>query len=303
MWFAPHCGFQLNHSISLFTSPNLSQNGSWAFIRDILPVGGGRPEAVYFRPQVIFNPRTGLWVLWVNAVPLKDGIADYSASTYVVAVAPMLDAQFTVVRNATQTRYGGGLGDLSLFVDQADEAGYVAYAAWDAAVHSVSIERLTPDFLESAAVGPNASALSSGPIGPSMQEAPLLFERGGHYYLTAGHVCCFCPEGADSRVWSAPAPLGPWTEQGYIDPPANKSGGGLLRAQNSLLVVVPDSSGGEPTLVWAADRWLSAPDLVKAHDFQYWAPLVWNASTTPRTPQQLSWAEGFSLEVPTGAAQ
>lgn len=211
MWFEPHCGFLLNHSISLFTSPDLSPNGSWTFVRDILPAGGGRPDAVYFRPQVVFNPRTSMWVLWVNAVPLKDGIADYSLSTYVVATAIRPDAQFTVVRNSSTLRYGGGLGDLCLFVDPTDQHGYIAYAAWDTSLHSVSIERLTDDFLDSEAVG-NAS-LSSGPIGPSMQEAPLLFESRGTYFLSAGHTCCFCPEGAASHVWSAPTPLGPWSEQ------------------------------------------------------------------------------------------
>ena len=212
MWVPPHCGFLLNHSISLYTSPDLAPNGSWTFVRDILPKGS-RPDAVYFRPQVVFNAHTSTWVLWVNAVPLKDGIADYSVATYVVATADRPDSQFTVVANSTATRYGGGLGDLALFVDPRDGAGYVAYAAWGAALHSVSIERLTDDFLASAAVARNDSALSSGPIGPSMQEAPLLFERGGTYYLTAGHTCCFCPEGAASLVWSAPTPLGPWTER------------------------------------------------------------------------------------------
>ena len=49
--------------------------------------------------------------------------------------------------------------------------------------------------------------------------------------------------------------------------------------------------------VWAADRWLSAPDDLKSHDFQYWAPLSWNDTMTPPLPLELTWTDGFWLDI------
>lgn len=92
--------------------------------------------------------------------------------------------------------------------------------------------------------------------------------------------------------------------QGYIDPPAPApAAGSLLRAQNSILIAVPieGPEGNSTQLVWAADRWLSAPPGggrgLKSQDFQYWAPLVWNDTTVPPTVAALTWTAGFELNV------
>ena len=50
---------------------------------------------------------------------------------------------------------------------------------------------------------------SSGQITPSRNEAPILFERKGTYYLMFGPICCFCHQGSGIEVWTAPHPLGP----------------------------------------------------------------------------------------------
>ena len=58
----------------------------------------------------------------------------------------------------------------------------------------------------------SGSQSSSGQITPSRNEAPILFERKGTYYLMYGPICCFCHQGSGIEVWSASHPLGPWTD-------------------------------------------------------------------------------------------
>ena len=293
MWGPPHCGFQLNHSIALHTSPDLV---AWTFVADVLPPAM-RPSAVYFRPHVVFNPTTMTFVLWVNAVRMKGDIVDYGNTSYVVATSRSAVGPFTVVNAAAATRYGQ-VGDVTLFVDSdADGAAYAAYAAWADSLHSVSIERLTPDFTDSAWTRAGANA-SSGPVGPGLQEAPILFRRGATYYLIIGAVCCFCSEGAGSHVFTATHPLGPWTDSGIdIDAgPGPTGNASLLGAQNSFVFRVPIAAGGN-AVVWVGDRWGSAADGLKSHDVQFWSPLAFNDSTAPPTIAALYWMDNFTLDT------
>ena len=59
------CGFRTNHTINLYTSPDLQR---WTFVRDIFPWNEGRPLGIYYRPKVVYNSYTQLYVLWVNRV-------------------------------------------------------------------------------------------------------------------------------------------------------------------------------------------------------------------------------------------
>jgi hypothetical protein len=57
-----HCGFQLTQNISVWKTETLS-SGSWEYVGlAILP--SERLPGTIFRPDAIFNPNTGLWVLW-----------------------------------------------------------------------------------------------------------------------------------------------------------------------------------------------------------------------------------------------
>ncbi len=49
--------------------------------------------------------------------------------------------------------------------------------------HNMSVELLTPDFL-------NSTLRNSGFIGNNFVEAPALFKRGHVYYAVFDHCCC-----------------------------------------------------------------------------------------------------------------
>jgi len=257
-----------------------------------------RPTAVYYRPQIVYNAATGMYVLWVNAVQFWPGTQDpnYFNATYVVATTPDPLTPFTVVGHAVTSLGSLGVGDVSLFADPKDGVGYAAYSAWAAGGHAVSVDRLTPDYL-------NSTRVSSGVITPPFYEAPLLFTRGGASFLLTGPTCCFCAEGAASKLFVSASgnPLGPWADTGaFVDPPG-ASNASMLGAQNSLLVEVAlANSSSSRGLVWAGDRWGSALDGLFGHNLQYWGLLQWDdAVFPPRLLAPLQWQDTLTLDLAT----
>ncbi|CAF0871500.1 unnamed protein product [Didymodactylos carnosus] len=260
------CGFRTNHSINLYVSPDLYQ---WKFVRNILPAEV-RPNGIYYRPKVIYNPQTKQYVLWVNIVEKTIfGIPNFLNATYVVATSPTPDGQFTVRNPRVKTlQYGNG-GDFALLVDDDDGQGYIAYDAFND-FHALQIERLAPDFLSTL-----GSIVTSGIITPINNEAPIFFKRYGWYYLLYGQRCCFCRQGSNSHVLVSRSPLGPFIDTG-VDSEAHGQESFVIQA------MLADNS---IQFIFVADRWVSDHDKYMAHDLQFWAPLVSDDSQNPPLPQ------------------
>jgi len=91
------CGFRTNHTINLYTSPDLSR---WTFVRDILPWNAGRPLGIYYRPKVIFNRLTQLYVLWINRVQRSGPFdtLDFLSASYFIATSRTPCGSFTVIK-------------------------------------------------------------------------------------------------------------------------------------------------------------------------------------------------------------
>jgi hypothetical protein len=89
------CGFQMDHNISIWSSPNLT-SGSWSYVGNSINVAD-RPAGillyfiyifntndiigVVFRPHLVYNPITKLYVLIWNYMRWGAG------SLYAVAIA------------------------------------------------------------------------------------------------------------------------------------------------------------------------------------------------------------------------
>jgi len=157
--------------------------------------------------------------------------------------------------------------------------------------HKITIEKLTPDYTDSL----GASA-STGPISPAGNEAPMMLHRGSWYYLFFGPTCCFCHQGSGAEVWAATHPMGPWTSTGLdLNPEHGFPAKRVIAAQESF-VVEYTSSGGLGYL-YVGDRWTSASDHLKSHDFQFWHPLEFNDTLTPPVPSPLQWVDNFTIDV------
>lgn len=267
------------NSLVVYSSPDLA---NWTREGELLK---NPPTGVYYRPYVIFNPKTQKYVLWYNWYPKlwkgQDG----------VAVSDSPAGPFTIVTEKAHLQ-GTCPGDGSLFLDD-DGTAYYIYTDI-ANDYSVRIERLTPDFLDSS--HEVSKVMSTG------AEAPLMFRRDNLYYALCGPLCATCPKGSEVQVFTSVSPLGPFStkpsfniNRRSLEPNSNPPvAGSATNTQKGWFTFRPEASvpiipaqetwiaqipiGGDMAYIWMADRWGSSPDGMIAHDFQFWStPLEFTA--------------------------
>jgi hypothetical protein len=195
-----------------------------------------------FSPLVLFDPRRGRYVLWVNSV---NGEVNYRVLTSSSPTGP-----FTDVKEPSLDIPRSG-GDYDILVDR-DGTGWLAET--DTASWNIVIQKLSSDYTDG--VGASVPAvLPTYPASPDawcvgqtfcgLREGPSLFRRGDFYYLVVSDPACpYCQGG--TSYYRATHPLGPW------DGPASLSvstPGGAPRLQQQGALISPDSCGGQPRSV------------------------------------------------------
>ena len=275
------CGFGAGE-VRAWASPDLSQD-SWRLLPGELLPAAQRPAGIYFRPHVVFNAATQRYVLWLRWLNVTGSTLTDDSTLYLTASAPALDGPYSVAHVAVPMFFNNSADD-NLFVDD-DGAAYIAHTCRGCATHIV-VERLADDFLTSR--GAADPAFRSALVGPGGTEAPALFRVGATVYLTMSHLCCFCTQGSETLVYSAPAPLGPYTALGSL--------GNAPRAQQNFVFVDPLVAGGAP--LWGGNRWGSDPGPggppLFDRSLQFWAQLsvLANGSIAP-----ILWADNFTIDV------
>ena len=282
-----NCGRHFNNTIGVWTSPDLSP-GSW--VKRGSAIGAGWPWAEYYRSHVLFNKKTGRYVLWAN-------VGSGPGGAYAVSSSASADGPFDYHGSASPPNGHGG-GDMTLFLDD-DGSAYtvVTQLRHGAGPRDMVVFKLASDFLGFAAANETSGVLP----GPKLVEAPDMIKRKGTYYVLLGGCTCFGKHGSGVAYLAASSPLGPYTHQSStLDPgcdisatpdcydvgPKGPSQGGpghnasghcrpVLQAQQNFVIQYPTAGGGVG-YIWTGDRWMSAPDkpvALFAHDFQTWAPL------------------------------
>jgi hypothetical protein len=61
------CGFQGNHNVSIWKSPDLS-DGSWEFVGNAVECANAPDCRILYRPHMVYNPNTKLYVVFYNYV-------------------------------------------------------------------------------------------------------------------------------------------------------------------------------------------------------------------------------------------
>ena len=109
--------------------------------------------------------------------------------------------------------------------------------------------------------------------------------------------CCYCKAGGKVHAYSSKSPLGPYNYLGEIASGANPFGGrgSIVTASQETNVFPVVLASGEVAAVWQGDRWQSAPDKLKSHDFTYWYPLEFD--TINGTVKKISWIDSFTLDL------
>jgi hypothetical protein len=275
------CGFGPS-VVSLWRSSTLAQS-DWGEPVELLPLPQ-RPSATTFRPHLIWCPATRKWVLWLRWL-YGNGPISSQNTTYLTATADAVEGPYAVA-NANLTMFWPNSADYNLFYDSGDGAAYIAHTARSTGTKIV-VEKLTPDFTGSA--GATDPSSRSDPIGPGGTEAPALFKVGSTYYLSFASLCCYCPAGAATQVYTAQHPLGPYS--------ALTSLGNAPGAQQNFVFSAPGKLEG---VLWGGNRWGSDPihpaGPLFDYSLQYWGILNLSASGNITA---LTWQDKVVLRVYT----
>ena len=70
-----------------------------------------------------------------------------------------------------------------------------------------------------------------------------------------------------------------------------------IPAQQSFVLQLP--AGSKPAYLWGGDRWQSAPDHFKSHDYMAWVPFAFSADGSAVEP--LAYAKTWQLQLAGGA--
>ncbi len=290
-WFGEHkiegkAGNSAHVGVHVYASTDLY---NWTDEGIALPVSDDpssdiTKECVLERPKVIFNAKTGKFVMWFH-LELKD--QGYHAARTGVAVADRVTGPYRFIRSirpnagipplnaveseqmplARLSRSGDGepyfrrdmaggqmARDMTLFVDDDGKAYHVFASEENLTLH---ISLLSDDYLSHA--GKWIRVFPGG-----HNEAPALFKRDGRYYMITSGCTGWAPNPARSAV--ADSIWGPWRESG--NPCVGPDSDFTFYGQSTHVLPVV---GKKDTFVFMADRW--TPD--DAIDGRYlWLPIA-----------------------------
>lgn len=190
-------------------------------------------ESIIERPKVIFNPRSGKYVMWFHLELKGQG---YKAARVGVAVADVVAGPYNYVNSFRPNGFMSR--DMTLFVDD-DGRAYHLGASDDNA--TLRIAQLTDDFLN---VTTNAVTAFPG----RFMEAPAVCKHEGKYYFIGSDCTGWAPNPARSAV--ADHILGPWTELG--NPCVGEGAETTFESQSTYILPVAGKPGA---FIYCGDRW------------------------------------------------
>lgn len=264
------------------------------------------------RPKVVFNKKTGKYVMWFHLELKGQG---YDAAKAAVAVSdnprgpfvfkksyrpnkgvwPMnFDDKFksavigehklkswtpewlTAVKNGMLVRRDFEKGqmsrDMTVFVDDNDKA-YLIHASEDNL--TLHISELTDDYLDFT-----EKWIRVAPAGHN--EAPAIFKKDGIYYMITSGCTGWDPN--EARSFSSKSIWGPWESLG--NPCVGKGAELTFHSQSTYILPV---QGKKDQFIFMADRW--KPD--NPIDGSYvWLPIKFD-----KEKPVLNWFESWNLDV------
>lgn len=248
---APFCGFKTYSSKDMV---NWTDRG---FLFDAqTPVWQTRCDGkTYgcFRPHVIYNQKTQLYVLWINVYDNKVGYRVFTSKTPAGPFNEVAEPHLAV--NDDMPVAGLNNGDHDTFIDD-DGTAYLAYTDWRTK-GTIVIEKLSADYL--TGTGEHVKAVTEGET-----EAPGLFKRKGKYYVVYSDPNCGYCSGTGTSYRTASSPLGPWSKAIKI---SDNSCGGQPSFVSTIKV------NAETVYLYGSDLWNNAAKNEALANY-YWAPLT-----------------------------
>ena len=219
------------------------------------------PSKVLERPKVVYNAKTGKFVMWMHI-----DSEDYSAARAGVAVADQPTGPFTYLYS--ERPEGQMSRDQTLFQDD-DGKAYRIFASENNATTYISL--LSDDYLRHSGTFVRAFVNRS-------MEAASICKVGGKYWLIGSGCSGWAPNAARCAV--ADKIMGPWTELG--NPCEGAGAEQTFGGQSTFLLPVVGKLGA---VIFMADIW-------KQHDLQdsryVWLPIRF-ADGKPHIKWQGTW--------------
>ncbi|MCR5154978.1 MAG: family 43 glycosylhydrolase [Lachnospiraceae bacterium] len=179
-----------NRYVSVYKSTDLV---NWEFVRDALTTEGKTAEhrvktdlrllnedggkINIERPKVIYNKKTGKYVMWMHVENGKD----YRLAACGIATADTPDGEFTY--HGCFNPFGYMSRDCTLFVDDDETAYFISSSRDNADMH---IYRLTDDYM-------NTECLISKLWQGEYREAPALVKHQNRYYMLTSYCTGWAP--------------------------------------------------------------------------------------------------------------
>lgn len=247
---APFCGFKSYSSKDLVTWKDEgflfdAQTPLWQTRCDGNTYG-------CFRPHVIYNAKTKLYVLWINVYDNQVGYRVFTSNTPTGPFEEQANPVLAINKEAPVA--GLNNGDHDTFIDD-DGTAYMAYTDWRTD-GTIVIEKLSPDYL--TGTGEYVKEVTNGKT-----EAPGLFKRNGIYYVVYSDPNCGYCSATGASYRTATSPLGPWSAPKKI---SNNSCGG----QPSFVSTIKLNTG--EVYIFGSDLWNNAAKNEALANY-FWAPL------------------------------
>ncbi|SFD80069.1 Glycosyl hydrolases family 43 [Chitinophaga sp. CF118] len=223
-------------------------------------------DKVIERPKVIFNRKTGKFVMWLH-IDSKD----YSYARSGVAVSDRPEGPFKYVGSVRPN--GNMARDMTIFQDDNGKAYHFYSSEENSTMH---ICELTDDYLAHSTNDKRILINLS-------REAPAVCKYNNRYYLFTSGCTGWSPNAASYAV--ADNILGDWKQ--YDNPCRGIDSDSTFHAQSAYVIPV---QGKKNEFIFMADKW-NKTDLEASR--YVWLPLVFNSAGKPEIIWKNEWQIGL----------
>ena len=254
--------------VACYSSKNLTD---WKFEGKVLPTVDDdptsdlHPSQVIERPKVIYNEKTGKFVMWMHIES-----PDYEKAHAGVAVCDSPTGTFTYLGSFKPN--GADSRDQTIFKDDDGKAYHICSSEWNSTLY---ISLLTDDYTK-----PSGTYVRRF-IGQS-REAPAVFKRNGHYYMLSSGCTGWDPNKAKWAV--SDSMMGVWELKD--NPCLGRDADKTFYAQSTYVLPI---EGMQDQFIAMFDRW-NKTDLINSR--YVWLPIEFDGDRP-----LIRWADQWSTQT------